>query len=377
VKLSSLPPAARREETAFQFFYPPLYLEKLPGGDCMKRGKLLRPVLLITMLLLLASPAIATAQPASAPTVGPGGWQPFPNPATASLNAVALASTVDGWAVGDAGTSLHWNGTAWTAVPTPVTFDLNWVDSVPGGTVGSGEAWAGGVSSTEVLHYVGTSWVTVTIAAPGQIDAVWMNSATDGWMVGDHGGTLRYTGGTTWTAVDSGVTVQLHDVESNPSDPADTWAVGEGGTILHWNGTAWVSTPASGITTALYNVAVLASNNVWVVGSSDGTQSVILHWNGTSWTQVTAPVNTTLWDVWFVSPTNGWATGNGGDILHWDGSSWTQWTQTTPVPAVPLYAIQMVGPLDGWIVGNVTAGNAAMLRFSAPYQVALPLLFKQ
>lgn len=344
----------------------------------MKRNEALRIVTFVAVFLLLCGPAVAAAQPA---VLAPSGteWLPRGNAAKLSLNALAMASATDGWAVGDGGFSYHWNGNAWNPMATGVVFNLNWVDTVPGGA--PAEAWACGENSTTILHFSGSAWQPVTVAAPGQLDAVWMNSTTDGWMVGAAGGALHYTGGTTWISVTTGITTQLHDVESNPTNATDTWAVGAGGTILRWNGATWAAAgPAPAVTVALYNVAVLGTNDVWVVGDPFGGQSTILHWNGATWTPVASPVNTRLWDVWFAAANDGWATGDGGTILHWDGATWTQWVQRVAVPAAPLYAVEMINATDGWIVGNVTTTPtgpmATILHFTPTYETALPVIFK-
>src|SRR5262249_30287334 len=41
-----------------------------------------------------------------------------------TLNGVSALSQSDVWAVGNAGLALHWDGAAWTPIPTPVTQDL-------------------------------------------------------------------------------------------------------------------------------------------------------------------------------------------------------------------------------------------------------------
>ena len=52
-------------------------------------------------------------------------WTVVPSPTTNHLNAVAMVSIVDGWAMGDDGTILHWNGSNWKVVTSPTISRLN------------------------------------------------------------------------------------------------------------------------------------------------------------------------------------------------------------------------------------------------------------
>jgi photosystem II stability/assembly factor-like uncharacterized protein len=89
---------------------------------------------------------------------------------------------------------------------------------------------------TPDLGHAQTTWRTLSDARSQ--NAVWMASATTGWLVGDNG-LIRQTtdGGATWTIQDSGTTATLRAVWGY-SD-VDVWAVGDGGTLLYWDGTEW------------------------------------------------------------------------------------------------------------------------------------------
>jgi hypothetical protein len=161
-------------------------------------------------------------------------WTQMPSPDPGvhdnSLNGVSMTSATDGWAVGYADNSLaqdltlvlHWDGTAWTQVPSP-SFgvpnggtDLTAVSALTGS-----DAWAsgefstnGGGEGTVLLRWDGTSWTRVPAPSPSP------------------GGP---TGGSFLSGVDMVAT-------------ADVWSAGGtfvGGTpkertmLLHWNGTAW------------------------------------------------------------------------------------------------------------------------------------------
>lgn len=79
----------------------------------------------------------------------------MPSPTSESLQSVRLRTPQDGWAVGHYGTILHWDGSAWTQVASPVRNNLNEIVLVPDP---SGTGWLSG----------------------------------DGWIVGDTGQFLRF-----------------------------------------------------------------------------------------------------------------------------------------------------------------------------------------
>src|SRR5687767_4998101 len=86
------------------------------------------------------------------------------------------------------------------------------------------------------------------------------------------------------------------------SSDNDIWAVGwfdennaRHNLALHWNGLAWERVPVPDVVpdriNALNGVAVIAPNDVWVVGYAVGLsyQTVTLHWDGKAWQVVPSP----------------------------------------------------------------------------------------
>ena len=208
-----------------------------------------------------------------------------PNPGTElrGLSGVSADSPTDAWAAGSYCTTtsclagqdtllLHWNGTAWSKVPSPNPGPDSFLVAVS--TVTPSDAWATGEvcttsdcaeSDTLLLHWNGTAWSRVPTPNPGplfnELNGVTAVSPTDVWVTGDYcapkcGGHIRTL-------------------------------------ILHWNGTAWstVSSPDPGNINGLRAVAATAAGNVWSAGFTcvtsvcgTNTNALILHWNGTAWT---------------------------------------------------------------------------------------------
>jgi hypothetical protein len=89
------------------------------------------------------------------------------------------------------------------------------------------------------------------------------------------------------------------------------------------------NTPAVGAASGFSDVATVAKNDVWAVGStassfSSASRALIEHFDGRSWRIVAIPATsgTSLTSVTAVSSTDVWAVG-GGHTLHWDGHTWT------------------------------------------------------
>jgi hypothetical protein len=176
-----------------------------------------------------------------------------------TLTAVSARSANDIWAVGYTqgaqGTNankftltMHWNGTAWTIVPSPnpavptpagVSQTLNSVVEIS-----ANDVWAvGGTSDISgfqpkrpiAMHWNGRAWSLTTVPdlGPGGIASVTATSSTSVWAAGGPGSTS---------------------------------------TVLHWNGTSWSpeTTPVSsdGSTTLRGVSAVPGTTEVWAVGNA-------------------------------------------------------------------------------------------------------------
>ncbi|MGH2637289.1 MAG: hypothetical protein ACRDHU_14250, partial [Actinomycetota bacterium] len=165
-------------------------------------------------------------------------------PVSNELYGVAAVSANDVWAVGTsvdfgAGQTLivHWNGSAWSVVPSPSPGEFGWLRSVS--AVSANDVWAvgthyvNGLSVTLILHWNGSAWSVVPSPNDGpftqELFRVRAVSANDVWAVGYH---LAVFG--------------VNQVYQT--------------TILHWNGSAWSVVPSPDVNQL--------SNYLWSV---DGT----------------------------------------------------------------------------------------------------------
>jgi hypothetical protein len=243
---------------------------------------------------LLLAPAAAQAQGAPWTVVS----SPDATPGNNDLAAVATISASDVWAVGSAENSLgndqplaeHWNGTAWSIVPTPavVTGHLSGLAAIS-----STDVWAAGSfllsargNEAQFEHWNGRKWtIAKSPATTAGIAGMATVSSTDVWAVG---------------SIVSGLISQTF--------------------IERWNGKSWaiVPSPNNGTGSNLLNaVTAISANDVWAVGqfqdASGTTQTLTEHWNGTSWSIVTSPsAGAEFLGAAAVSSSNVWAVGLGG-----------------------------------------------------------------
>jgi hypothetical protein len=256
--------------------------------------------------------------------------------------AASAVGPTDVWAVGYSGSdslALHWDGTAWTAVPLPY-FSGTWLRGVA--AVAANDVWAvgddgGSMGGGMMLIFLwdGTAWTRVATPGSliGQLHGITAISATDIWVVGWRAPNTILTplalhwDGTSWSEVPTpdpqpGL-IGLFAVDASSSTAV--WAVGEVATprfsliIMHWDGTVWSVEPSPvtlpGTTNYLFAVAAVAPDDAWAVGgvtTSTGASNII-HWDGTEWRPVPAPGVGNLYpaiaavaadDIWAVS---GWS----------------------------------------------------------------------
>jgi hypothetical protein len=229
-----------------------------------------------------------------------------PDAVTAELAGVKTFSTTDAWAAGKynrssapfSRTLIHrWNGTSWTAVPTPnPDSEINFLTDVDGAA--SNDVWAIGNVGFEVyggtprnglvLHWDGSSWSQVSV--PGTVadssynvptlEDIFVRSASDIWIVGR----------------------------------AFSWSLFKFVSIaLHWDGVSWqrsVLTTGPNDAVGFKGVAALSATQVYATGS------VIAKWTGAGWSiDVSNLSGGQLGDVAATGSSTFWAVGGKYDSM--------------------------------------------------------------
>jgi hypothetical protein len=249
-------------------------------------------------------------------------WQTVASPAGSGvLRAISADSASDIWAVGDDGRghaiAFRSDGTSWVSTTLPAP-DVDKLEGVK--AFGPHDVWAVGSQipgptadgRTLVMHWNGSAWSIVPSANPNRnvdvLHAVDGVSSNDLWAVGQQGRSETQTGvgpgtrtlaehwnGTRWSAVttpNSGDEDSLNGVAATASTrvfAAGTF-VQTGGSIpvdrtlgVRWNGASWALDPTANVGTTdnlLKGAAAIpGTTSAWVVGfnltSSSGDQTLI------------------------------------------------------------------------------------------------------
>jgi hypothetical protein len=223
--------------------------------------------------------------PEAAGTVGSpaGRWichdPSYPDPCHRIINAAGMASGGVGWAVGESGVILHWDGETWQKMVSPTTADLRGV-TVPA----PDDAWA-----------VGYSAGTDTARGTG-IDTGHGASTDEGHGSRRSAGRNSGTGAGHSASTDAG-----RSAGTGAATNADT----DSDALLHWDGQAWHSVNVPGpVPHFLQAIAANDPHDVWAVGHRDS----MLHWDGQSWSWQPAPADAHFRDLDLAGDV-GWAVG--------------------------------------------------------------------
>lgn len=258
------------------------------------------------------------------------------------LSSVAAISSNDVWAVGLAFNCfgllrpliIHWDGTQWKAVPNPKlrTNDNSALNSVV--ALASNDVYAvgyqpatNGAVLTLIEHWDGTAWTVMPSPNPttgNVLSAVSANSPTDIWAVGtrtDIATTsiqtlVQHFDGTSWKIVPSPNPLPKLFLNQNvlasvqAVSATDVTAVGflndavnqrELTLIEHWDGSKWsvVTSPNQGTVAGSLNtlrgVTAISGTDLYAAGffanAATGGQheTLVEHFDGTSWSIVPSP----------------------------------------------------------------------------------------
>ncbi|WP_146645315.1 hypothetical protein [Labilithrix luteola] len=301
-----------------------------------------------------------------------------------SLTAIWGSSASDIWAVGSAGTVLHYDGNAWT-LDTP--FTPSTLRAIAG--TSATNLWAvttiDGIFHRTLDDAGVPTWqkappaITGTLAITSPLRGAWA-SGNDVVVVGDLV-TVRPSGfgkpssyyqewqttsaGSAWVSLPGADTLSMYGIWG--PDLSQLWVVGNstsrGGVAYRRNlvdggvyaGDAGDAGLPGWTETDLQTAQPLAA--VWGSGSADvwavGRFGTIRHFDGTGWQIVESPTTDDLNAVWGTGPRDVWVAGDYGTILHFDGTSWQPTSTAWPLGQKPhLYGIWGSGANDVWAVGQ-------------------------
>ena len=264
------------------------------------------------------------------------------------LHGIYGSSTTDIWAVGNAGTTLHWNGTDWQSVPSNTGVDLH---GVWGNAANNFYAVGDGGL---ILHWNGASWAQQPSGVQVRLNALsgFRNLV---WAVGDSGTILYSMDGTTWQQKSNPRTNNLYGAWNPNSNQSQAFSVGGGSDILLCDvnspmASAQSNTGDAGL--ALYAVHGYTQSAFWAVGQA----GQITQGSTASFMPLTPVTSADLFGIWLVlingNTRSGWIVGDGGTILSTDNSG-LKWIPRNSPTTAPLYAVWSSSIEDSglWSVG--------------------------
>jgi hypothetical protein len=203
----------------------------------------------------------------------------------------------DLWLVGPNGVVRHFDGVTWTTSPTGTT---NYLRSL---WIGERIGWAVGDAGT-IVRWDGSVWAPVASPVDATISAIWAAGPDDAWALcneGKEGLILRWDG-QSWTIAERGLG-RLHAIDG--LDAQHVWIGGEM-SLRRWDGVAWKDVPGR-TPTSVAKLDVLAADDIWALG---GTQ--IQHFDGTVWTTETIGIGVHSLRA---EPRRVWIGGDAGALL--------------------------------------------------------------
>jgi hypothetical protein len=236
-----------------------------------------------------------------------------------ALTSVWGTSANDVYAVGGNGTVYHYDGAAWTKLPTNETANLWWIFGVPNGPI-----YVGGDGGL-ILRKDGDTFTRMQTPNAATVFGIWGTAPDDVWAVGGSpggasGGFAWRLAGDRWEEV-AGFPPQLAATAAMwkvfGRSRTDAWIVGTNGTTLRWDGA--LTLVDTGIRESLFTVHADRERYVTVGGFGTG---LILETTGSTWTSVGPPDAPALIGVCVTDDHGGYAVGQDGAIWKRDGSSW-------------------------------------------------------
>ncbi len=297
-----------------------------------------------------------------------GKWEEVKNiPTLDVLNGIYFTDTLHGWAVGDSGTIIRYNGSQWEIAQNPVLGtdislkDVHFIDTNCGWVVGS---------KSTVLQYDHGIWeqhnTSINDTAVSFNSVHFLNEAY-GWIVGDSNTLLHYNG-SQWIKKESPVQCDFKSVFF--TDSSHGWVGGTGEQpLIYYNGTHFTSQiiDSSGIK-KINSLHFINPHCGWAVGQYRGVYYK-LRYNGEHWTpfsEIPSAHNNhraswSLQSVFFVDSSYGWISGFGkgkvtgyGYFFQSDGM---QLDQKVTLSRTIFYDMFFLDSLHGWAVGRNMPGG--------------------
>jgi hypothetical protein len=247
-------------------------------------------------------------------------WQ-HPHPQGNDLNGVWFDPSGVGYAVGDAGTILRYDGASWELMANPVAGDLTSVWGYPGGivtAVGSGGA---------LLSLNGDRWARENQQTVLRYTDVWGTDSANIYAVSDWGYIVRRDDGR-WR--NHAMLYNRHFTALWGWSEDELWAFTDDGEIAHRDSSGWTLTEfEAGV--RFTDAWGSASDTIYATCSEGGSTGLrLIRYDGASWDYVAHPGSglpgdmgpmTSVWGHVYAASDDG--------LVHYDGVDWHWYSRSS------------------------------------------------
>jgi hypothetical protein len=311
------------------------------------------------------------------------GWTWYHPKTINDLLAVHTRTDDDAWAVGTKGTILHWDGRTWSNVPgADPRLELYRVQAF-----GAGDAWAIGIDKATppseaspgpfsvLLHWNGSSWSEVATPIPIRATALWGSAQNDIFVTGtglrpetptkrDLNVVIHFNG-STWTEEPifgwpvEGVFKNIGQPLVTSGSQGQPFMVSTTGFVWKREGNAWTRGDTRWLTNP-HGVEISSAT-----GTGDGALWMRSTYNGNLYSiGASSDVNDSrfqskaLFGYYAFSFDFAWVTGHLNEFGQFDGQDWR--TVQVPLSAETIRAFSASSKRNMWAVGDM----GQLLRFT-------------
>lgn len=264
-------------------------------------------------------------------------------PTTQDLQSIFFADDSTGWAVGNGGTIISYDGSSWSLDSSPTSDTLHGLYAIS-----ATDVWAVGANGS-IIHYNGSVWTGVSSPTSNTLYGVFGLSDTDVWAVGA-GGVIIHYDGVSWTSQTSPTSDDLQDISGTSA--TDLWATATSRTVLHYDGATWSDTMGGGQLNTYYSIDAVDTTNVWTGGDSGNIEK----WTG-SWGFQSTGTTDGLYGIDMVDSSTGFSVGQNGTILQYNGT----WSGMVSPVSSTLNDVFALTDVSVWAVGV----SGKLIKYSA------------
>jgi cysteine-rich repeat protein len=240
-----------------------------------------------------------------------------------TLNSVT-GDTNSVFAVGNGGYVWQYEQNVWTSISSPVTQNLNSITTVFNG--GNERKYIAVGDMGTIISFDGTAWTDMgTYDASPNIDLHDVSSFGNQAIAVGGSGAIWFYNGTQWSSENSSQSLCSASLNGVWSDGDSVAIVGDGGVIITRIDSIW-STVNSPVNINLNTVWGSSSSSIYA-GGDDGT---LLHYNGIEWSLVDTNQGFDIVKIYGISSSHIFALGRFGELLFFNGA---QWSPITGIPA--------------------------------------------